>query len=91
MYLGRIVEEGPVEAIFGQPKHPYTRALIGSALPPRPSVLPEAPLAGDVPNASEIPPGCRFAPRCPIRMARCTRDDPRLAGPDLHCTACWAA
>jgi oligopeptide/dipeptide ABC transporter ATP-binding protein len=91
MYLGRIVEEGPVEAIFDVPKHPYTRALIASVLPPRPAGLPEAPLAGDVPNAAEIPPGCRFAPRCPLRMERCTRDDPALAGPGAHRAACWAA
>jgi oligopeptide/dipeptide ABC transporter ATP-binding protein len=91
MYLGRIVEEGPVEAIFGAPRHPYTRALIASVLPPRPSGLPEAPLAGDVPNAAEIPPGCRFAPRCPLRMERCTRDDPALTGQDGHRAACWAA
>jgi len=90
MYLGRIVEEGPVEAIFTAPRHPYTRALIASVLPPRPAGLPEAPLAGDVPNAAEIPPGCRFAPRCPLRMERCTRDDPMLAGRQ-HRAACWAA
>ncbi|PWS37419.1 peptide ABC transporter ATP-binding protein [Falsiroseomonas bella] len=91
MYLGRIVEEGPVETIFAAPRHPYTRALIGSVLPPRPSCLPEAALAGDVPNAAEIPPGCRFAPRCPIRMERCLGDDPALAGDGSHRVACWAA
>ncbi|WP_137178353.1 ABC transporter ATP-binding protein [Roseomonas sp. AR75] len=91
MYLGRIVEEGPVEAMFRAPRHPYTRALIASVLPPRPSGLPEAPLAGDVPNAADIPAGCRFAPRCPLRMDRCSRDDPALAGSDAHRVACWAA
>jgi oligopeptide/dipeptide ABC transporter ATP-binding protein len=90
MYLGRIVEEAPVEAIFTAPRHPYTRALIASVLPPRPSGIPEAPLGGDVPNAAEIPRGCRFAPRCPLRMERCTRDDPVLAGAS-HRVACWAA
>jgi oligopeptide/dipeptide ABC transporter ATP-binding protein len=90
MYLGRIVEEAPVAAIFSAPRHPYTRALIASLLPPRPSGIPEAPLGGDVPNAAEIPPGCRFAPRCPIRMERCTREDPMLAGA-THRVACWAA
>ncbi|MFN6954473.1 MAG: ABC transporter ATP-binding protein [Acetobacteraceae bacterium] len=91
MYLGRIVEEGPAERIFAAPRHPYTRALVASVLPPRPAGLPEAPLAGDVPNAAAIPPGCRFAPRCPIRMERCTRDDPALDGDTPHRVACWAA
>jgi len=91
MYLGRIVEEGPAARIFATPRHPYTRALVASVLPPRPAGLPEAPLGGDVPNAAEIPPGCRFAPRCPLRMERCMRDDPRLAGEGPHRVACWAA
>ena len=90
MYLGRIVEEGTAEQVFAAPRHPYTRALIASVLPPRPGALPEAPLAGDVPDAAAIPAGCRFAPRCPLRMERCTRDDPALAG-DGHRVACWAA
>jgi oligopeptide/dipeptide ABC transporter ATP-binding protein len=90
MYLGRIVEEGSAQDVFAAPKHPYTRALIASVLPPRPGVLPEAPLAGDVPDAAAIPPGCRFAPRCPLRMERCTREDPTMEGAD-HRVACWAA
>ncbi|MCX7685092.1 MAG: ABC transporter ATP-binding protein [Acetobacteraceae bacterium] len=88
MYLGRIVEEGPAERIFAAPRHPYTRALVASVLPPRPAGLPEAPLAGDVPNAAAIPPGCRFAPRCPMRMDRCTREDPTLSGGTGHRVAC---
>lgn len=65
MYLGRIVEQGPVEQVLKDPQHPYTRALV--------SVLPESPLAdeavvlaGEAPDASSIPGGCRFHPRCPI-------------------------
>jgi oligopeptide/dipeptide ABC transporter ATP-binding protein len=91
MYLGRIVEEGPAEGIFASPRHPYTRALVASVLPPRPAGLPEAPLGGDVPNAAEIPQGCRFAPRCPMRLDRCARDDPALAGDGPRRVACWAA
>ncbi|WP_213452436.1 ABC transporter ATP-binding protein [Rhizomonospora bruguierae] len=63
MYLGRIVEAGPTEKVLGAPRHPYTEALL--------SVLPEAPnrapviLAGETPDPSRIPGGCRFHPRCP--------------------------
>lgn len=65
MYLGRIVEQGPVEQVLRDPQHPYTRALV--------SVLPESPLgheaqvlSGEAPDASHIPSGCRFHPRCPV-------------------------
>ncbi|MER3495871.1 MAG: ABC transporter ATP-binding protein, partial [Armatimonadota bacterium] len=70
MYLGRIVEEGPTERIFSDPRHPYTRALLDAA----PSLdrlmsLPE-PLVGEMPDPSEGLIGCRFASRCP----RCVPD-----------------
>lgn len=62
MYLGRIVEQGSVEQVLTDPQHPYTQALV--------SVLPESPmpepivLAGELPDATSVPPGCRFNPRC---------------------------
>lgn len=64
MYLGRIVEQGPVEQVLTNPQHPYTQALV--------SVLPDSPvedtmvLAGEPPDATAVPGGCRFHPRCPI-------------------------
>jgi len=78
MYLGRIVETAPVEALFTAPAHPYTEALL-SALPS----LDEQPdhaeilLEGEVPSPLAVPAGCRFHPRCPKRVgSRCERQDP---------------
>jgi oligopeptide/dipeptide ABC transporter ATP-binding protein len=77
MYLGRIVEEGPTEAIFADPRHPYTKALLDSA----PSLeklmqLPDAP-PGEIPDPRTKFVGCRFASRCPNRQELCERDDPK--------------
>src|SRR5437667_2005876 len=79
MYLGRIAEIGPVEAIYENPRHPYTRALL-SAMP---SMDPdrrtqEAPLAGDPPNPINPPPGCRFHTRCPFAEEVCAHVSPDL-------------
>ncbi len=67
MYLGRIVEMGPVEKVIDNPLHPYTRALLAAVPEPKPerrNVIKELPIKGEVPNAVDIPPGCRFHPRC---------------------------
>ena len=79
MYLGRIVEEGPVRAVFGDPQHPYTKALV--AAHPDPMIRrrrDEAPIRGDVPSPFEIPSGCRYRSRCPYAEARCAEEDPML-------------
>ena len=72
MYAGRIAEQGPVEAIFDQPSHPYTRGLLNS-IPrldaPRKSRLETIP--GTVPSLADLPPGCRFQNRCPWRIPAC--------------------
>jgi peptide/nickel transport system ATP-binding protein len=80
MYLGKVVEHGPVESIYGNPRHPYTRALLGAM----PSMDPDrrgehVTLAGDPPNPINPPPGCRFHTRCPHAEAGCATTEPRLA------------
>src|SRR5246127_5104253 len=92
MYLGRVVELGPVDRIFERPQHPYTRALLAS----RPSMDPERrieepPIAGDPPNPIDPPSGCRFHTRCPFAEAVCASSDPPLpawSGADSHVAAC---
>ena len=97
MYLGRIVEIGPAEAVLADPQHPYTTALL--------SVVPEADrmeqqiLEGETPDPAGVPTGCRFHPRCPVVASgeaerrgildRCTGVDPTLdpiaAGRSVAC------
>jgi peptide/nickel transport system ATP-binding protein len=72
MYLGRIVEIGPAEEIFADPKHPYTKALLKAI----PDIDPERQIArdlprGEIPDAAEPPLGCSFHPRCPVAVAEC--------------------
>jgi peptide/nickel transport system ATP-binding protein len=89
MYLGKIVELGPVEAIYGDPQHPYTRALLSA----RPSMDPrkrtnEAPIQGDPPNPIDPPSGCRFRTRCPFAEDVCARVEPPLADTGRQEVAC---
>ena len=84
MYLGRVVELGPAEAVFGQPLHPYTQALLRAAPamePPPDGQRPQAgaaALAGELPSPLAIPPGCPFHPRCPAARADCAELVPRV-------------
>ena len=82
MYLGRVVETGPVGAIYARPRHPYTRALFAS----KPTLDPdrrttEMPLTGDPPNPINPPSGCRFRTRCAFAQAICAEAVPLLAAP----------
>ncbi len=89
MYLGRIVEEAPAQALFANPRHPYTRALLASVLTPEPGLgVPDVGLGDILPDPANIPPGCRFHPRCPVAIARCSVDSPPLVdGAECHLLA----
>ncbi len=77
MYLGRIVEHAPVDMLFEHPRHPYTRALLVSVLTPEPGLgIPDSGLGDSYPDPANIPPGCRFHPRCPVAEGRCGSTDP---------------
>jgi peptide/nickel transport system ATP-binding protein len=92
MYLGKVVEIGPVDHLYRDPQHPYTRALL-SAMPsmdPRRRTL-KAPLTGDPPNPINPPSGCRFRTRCPFAEAVCETALPALLAPpgeELRAVAC---
>ena len=92
MYAGRIVETAPVQALFGDPQHPYTIGLLGSI--PRLDVDRErlSTIEGTVPSPANQPKGCRFSPRCPFADRRCRDEQPPLVelGPQ-HRAACWKA
>jgi oligopeptide/dipeptide ABC transporter ATP-binding protein len=95
MYLGRLVEVAPTGLLFKQPLHPYTQALL-AAIPAvgdgTVSIFddPTRLLEGELPNPIDLPRGCRFASRCPHRMARCDEAEPALreAAPG-HAVACY--
>jgi oligopeptide transport system ATP-binding protein len=90
MYLGRVVEIATARALYDNPRHPYTEALLASVPIPDPAVRRRrVALAGDVPSPLNPPSGCHFHTRCPIAEPRCTREVPVLeAQADGHAVAC---
>jgi len=94
MYLGEVVELGPVEAVWQRPAHPYTRALLAampSSDPDRRTGTP--PISGDPPNPIDPPAGCRFHTRCPYAEPLCAKATPKLTALDTmgHEAACHMA
>ncbi|GGM45723.1 oligopeptide/dipeptide ABC transporter ATP-binding protein [Dactylosporangium sucinum] len=90
MYLGKLVEVGPVVDVFGRPGHPYTRALLAAV----PSVndlgkLPVVSIRGEVPSAIDVPAGCRFHTRCPFAEQACRAAVPALVGNGDAAVACF--
>jgi dipeptide transport system ATP-binding protein len=91
MYLGRAVEQGPRAAIFDDPRHPYTQALLSAT----PTVDAKARrqriiLQGELPSPLAPPTGCAFHARCPVAQPRCSSEQPQLTtSPDGRRVACW--
>ena len=93
MYLGKIVELTTREELFRNPLHPYTQALMSAIPVPNPRLKRQRIiLKGDVPSPLNPPKGCRFHPRCPVAIEKCSHEEPPLleVSPE-HWAACWLA
>ncbi|MGY5879312.1 MAG: ABC transporter ATP-binding protein [Candidatus Thorarchaeota archaeon] len=91
MYLGRIAEMGPMEDVIQSPQHPYTKALVSNIPIPDPTIERERiMLPGETPTPIDLPPGCRFRPRCQEVGVQCKPEEPQLqeVAPG-HFVACW--
>lgn len=92
MYLGMVVEEGPTAQVFEQPRHPYSRALLGAALLPNPHIFPSqgTKLSGEIPSPINLPKGCYLASRCPFVQPLCKEAQPpvQTVAPD-HVVRCF--
>jgi peptide/nickel transport system ATP-binding protein len=94
MYLGEVVEMGPVDRVWDAPAHPYTRALLAAMPSSDPDNRTETPpISGDPPNPIDPPQGCRFHTRCPFAEPLCARATPKLTALDEagHQAACYMA
>lgn len=94
MYLGNAVEMGEADALFTEPKHPYTKALMSAVPIPDPELERNKEiqlLEGDLPSPMNPPSGCVFRTRCPVATAACAEKKPQLEGTDIHAVSCLHA
>jgi oligopeptide/dipeptide ABC transporter ATP-binding protein len=92
MYLGKLVESGPVEPVFDQPLHPYTQALLSAIPKTDPSVRQKRLLLeGEVPSPIHPPSGCRFHSRCPFVVSMCREKEPEFRRMGQRQVACHLA
>ncbi|MCP8938304.1 ABC transporter ATP-binding protein [Alsobacter sp. SYSU M60028] len=96
MYAGRVVESAPVNELFERQRHPYTKGLLACIPTPRHGRTDPSgerprltPIPGSVPNVAALPPGCAFAPRCPLAIAKCEIDPPLEFAAPGHLSRCW--
>ncbi len=79
LYLGKLVEVGPLAEVYRHPQHPYTEALLAAVPVPDPRYRRTTPMPrGEIPSAVNPPSGCRFHPRCPLAKPRCAQEEPEL-------------
>ncbi|SHO55939.1 murein tripeptide/oligopeptide ABC transporter ATP binding protein OppF [Vibrio quintilis] len=91
MYLGNVVEVGETKALFANPKHPYTKALMSAVPIPDPKLEREKQiqmLEGDLPSPMNPPSGCVFRTRCPVATSQCAQTKPVLKGEEIHSASC---
>jgi len=90
MYAGKVVEQAPVASLFAGPRHPYTQGLFASLPSMGKRGAPLHTIRGMVPAATDFPAGCRFHPRCPHALAKCSSEAPPWhETPGGHAAACW--
>jgi dipeptide transport system ATP-binding protein len=90
MYLGAVAEHASKEALFADPRHPYTRALLSATPMADPGRKKERiVLSGELPSPFDPPSGCVFHPRCPLAFDRCRREKPEITGTADHLSACF--
>ena len=88
MYAGKIIEANTTRELFRAPRHPYMQGLLRSTISLESATMALFAIPGTVPNLNELPPGCRFAPRCPIASAQC-QQQPAFASHGDGAVACW--